>query len=173
MLVAELKGHTLCLIKRSAMNPLASTAESDAPLARAAATLSPRLRHRDRERLAAAGAGRRHGARHLATQARAEFLLKWRLQARALAGHAAPRLGAAAPHAAGLPGAELLLGAQSLSGAANAPASLAEVDPKLLETYEKLGVPLHERAAGQRGGRRGVRLGLGGHHLPRAAGARA
>ncbi len=29
---------------------------------------------------------------------------------------------------------------------ANAPKSLAEVDPKLLETYEKLGVPLHERA---------------------------
>ncbi len=28
----------------------------------------------------------------------------------------------------------------------NAPKSLAEVDPKLLETYEKLGVPLHERA---------------------------
>lgn len=30
---------------------------------------------------------------------------------------------------------------------ANAPKSLAEVDPKLLEMYEKLGVPLHERAA--------------------------
>ncbi|MCS6946189.1 MAG: Fe-S cluster assembly protein SufB, partial [Steroidobacteraceae bacterium] len=28
----------------------------------------------------------------------------------------------------------------------DAPRSLAEVDPKLLETYEKLGVPLHERA---------------------------
>ncbi|MGE0451957.1 MAG: Fe-S cluster assembly protein SufB [Vicinamibacteria bacterium] len=28
----------------------------------------------------------------------------------------------------------------------NAPKSLAEVDPKLLETFEKLGVPLHERA---------------------------
>jgi Fe-S cluster assembly protein SufB len=28
----------------------------------------------------------------------------------------------------------------------NRPKSLAEVDPKLLETYEKLGVPLHERA---------------------------
>jgi Fe-S cluster assembly protein SufB len=27
------------------------------------------------------------------------------------------------------------------------PKSLAEVDPKLLETYEKLGIPLHERAA--------------------------
>jgi Fe-S cluster assembly protein SufB len=30
---------------------------------------------------------------------------------------------------------------------AKAPKSLDEVDPKLLETYEKLGVPLHERAA--------------------------
>ncbi|HEY1726541.1 MAG TPA: Fe-S cluster assembly protein SufB [Steroidobacteraceae bacterium] len=29
---------------------------------------------------------------------------------------------------------------------ANAPKSLAEVDPKLLATYDKLGVPLHERA---------------------------
>jgi Fe-S cluster assembly protein SufB len=29
---------------------------------------------------------------------------------------------------------------------ADAPKSLAEVDPKLLETYDKLGVPLHERA---------------------------
>src|SRR6185312_7907014 len=28
----------------------------------------------------------------------------------------------------------------------NRPKSLAEVDPKLLETYDKLGVPLHERA---------------------------
>ena len=28
----------------------------------------------------------------------------------------------------------------------NQPKSLAEVDPKLLETYDKLGVPLHERA---------------------------
>ena len=29
----------------------------------------------------------------------------------------------------------------------NAPKSLEEVDPKLLETYDKLGIPLHERAA--------------------------
>ena len=29
----------------------------------------------------------------------------------------------------------------------NAPKSLDEVDPALLETYEKLGIPLHERAA--------------------------
>ena len=30
--------------------------------------------------------------------------------------------------------------------AADAPKSLDEVDPKLLETYDKLGIPLHERA---------------------------
>ena len=35
---------------------------------------------------------------------------------------------------------------RSLADAKNAPKSLDEVDPKLLETYEKLGVPLHERA---------------------------
>src|SRR5690606_22045778 len=29
---------------------------------------------------------------------------------------------------------------------ADAPKSLDEVDPKLLETYDKLGIPLHERA---------------------------
>jgi Fe-S cluster assembly protein SufB len=31
-------------------------------------------------------------------------------------------------------------------GRADGPKSLAEVDPKLLETYDKLGIPLHERA---------------------------
>ena len=37
------------------------------------------------------------------------------------------------------------------------PKSLEEVDPKLLETYEKLGIPLRERgAAGRRGRGRGV-----------------
>ena len=37
------------------------------------------------------------------------------------------------------------------------PKSLDEVDPKLLETYEKLGIPLRRtRAAGRRGGGRGV-----------------
>jgi Fe-S cluster assembly protein SufB len=35
----------------------------------------------------------------------------------------------------------------------DAPKSLDEVDPKLLETYEKLGIPLRERG---RGGGRGV-----------------
>ena len=48
----------------------------------------------------------------------------------------------------------------------DAPKSLDEVDPKLLETYDKLGVPLHERAklAG-RGRRRRLRQRLGGHDL--------
>ena len=40
------------------------------------------------------------------------------------------------------PGHHVLLGAQA---EANAPKSLDEVDPKLLETYEKLGIPLRER----------------------------
>ncbi|MEW6704073.1 MAG: Fe-S cluster assembly protein SufB [Pseudomonadota bacterium] len=35
---------------------------------------------------------------------------------------------------------------KSLQSRPDAPQSLADVDPKLLETYEKLGVPLHERA---------------------------
>ena len=42
-----------------------------------------------------------------------------------------------------LPGDRLLLRAQA---AKKGPKSLDEVDPKLLETYEKLGIPLHERA---------------------------
>ncbi|MBM4222275.1 MAG: Fe-S cluster assembly protein SufB [Gammaproteobacteria bacterium] len=74
-----------------------------------------------------------------------EFLLKWRLQALAkwqtlkephwLAGHYDP------------------IDYQALSyysapkSLENAPKSLEEVDPILLETYEKLGIPLHERAA--------------------------
>ena len=42
-----------------------------------------------------------------------------------------------------LPGDRLLLGAQARK---DGPKSLDEVDPKLLETYEKLGIPLRERA---------------------------
>ena len=50
----------------------------------------------------------------------------------------------------------------------DAPKSLDEVDPKLLETYDKLGIPLHERAA--LGGcccRRGFRQCIGCHDLQR------
>jgi Fe-S cluster assembly protein SufB len=52
------------------------------------------------------------------------------------------------------------------------PKSLDEVDPELLKTYEKLGIPLQERraGAGRRRGRRGVRQRLGGHHLQGEAG---
>ena len=62
-------------------------------------------------------------------------------------------------------------------------ASLDEVDPEILATYEKLGIPLREqevlagvvaptarrRAALARRGRRGVRFGVGRHHLPGGA----
>jgi Fe-S cluster assembly protein SufB len=65
----------------------------------------------------------------------------WRLQALR---RWSARLGAAEHRADRLPGAVVLLGAQVDEGR---PKSLDEVDPKLLETYEKLGVPLHERAA--------------------------
>ena len=41
-----------------------------------------------------------------------------------------------------LSGHRLLLRAEEKG---DAPKSLEEVDPKLLETYEKLGIPLHER----------------------------
>ena len=51
------------------------------------------------------------------------------------------------------------------------PKSLDEVDPEAAGTYEKLGIPLNEqkRLAG-RGGGRGVRQRLGGHHLQGEAG---
>ncbi len=58
---------------------------------------------------------------------------------------------------------------KSLNAAQDALKSLAEVDPKLLETYEKLGVPLHERARLACGRGRRVRFGFGRHHFPRTA----
>ena len=73
-----------------------------------------------------------------------EFLLRWRLAAYEKWRQMDP------PEWARLEIAPIDL--QSLSyysapkSMANAPKSLDEVDPKLLETYEKLGVPLHERA---------------------------
>ncbi len=52
----------------------------------------------------------------------------------------------------------------------DAPKSLDEVDPKLLETYEKLGHPAPRAGeARRRRGRRRLRLGLGRHDLPGAA----
>jgi len=72
------------------------------------------------------------------------FLLDWRL--RALAHWRTMR----EPHWAHLHYPPIDYNAISYFSApkakANAPKSLEEVDPKLLETYEKLGVPLHERA---------------------------
>jgi len=73
-----------------------------------------------------------------------QFLLDWRLRAyrhwRSMS----------APHWAHLHHPPIDFGAISYYSApkpkANAPRSLEEVDPKLLETYAKLGVPLHERA---------------------------
>ena len=73
-----------------------------------------------------------------------QFLLNWRL--RALAHWRQMR----EPHWAHLHYAPIDYNAISYFSAPksreNAPKSLDEVDPKLLETYAKLGVPLHERA---------------------------
>ena len=73
-----------------------------------------------------------------------EFLLQWRLKA--LARWRRMR----EPHWAQLKYAPLDYDAISYYSApkqqADGPRSLDEVDPKLLATYEKLGVPLHERA---------------------------
>ena len=73
-----------------------------------------------------------------------QFLLDWRL--RALAHWRQMR----EPHWAHLHYAPIDYNAISYFSAPksreNAPKSLDEVDPKLLETYAKLGVPLHERA---------------------------
>ncbi|HNU11519.1 MAG TPA: Fe-S cluster assembly protein SufB, partial [Rubrivivax sp.] len=74
-----------------------------------------------------------------------EFLLRWRLAAYERWRQMEP------PEWARL--TINLVDLQSLSyysapkSMADKPKSLDEVDPKLLETYEKLGVPLHERAA--------------------------
>ena len=73
-----------------------------------------------------------------------EFLLAWRLQAYA---HWKTLKQPTWPHLKIAP-----IDFQSISyfsspkSLKDAPKSLDEVDPKLLETYEKLGIPLHERA---------------------------
>src|SRR3984885_11062983 len=73
-----------------------------------------------------------------------EFLTSWRLKARRHWRRMRE------PHWAG--GRFAPIDSQSISyfsapkSKKDGPKSLAEVDPKLLETYEKLGVPLHERA---------------------------
>ena len=51
------------------------------------------------------------------------------------------------------------------------PKSLDEVDPELLATYEKLGIPLQRAGApGRRGGRCCLRQCFGGHYLQGEAG---
>ena len=125
------------------MNPLASTAEPDAPLARAlqqpyrhgfvteieSDSLPPGL---DADTVRAISQLKREP----------EFLLKWRLQAferwQAMPHPDWAQLRLTPPD---FQAQSYYSAPKSLSGAANAPASLAEVDPKLLETYEKLGVP--------------------------------
>jgi Fe-S cluster assembly protein SufB len=85
----------------------------------------------------------------------------------ALADHDRARLVKRALPGHRLPDHALLRGAPRDSG----PKSLAEVDPELLATYEKLGIPLAERGSpGRRGGRCGVRLRVRGHHLQGQAG---
>ncbi|MEO7063270.1 MAG: Fe-S cluster assembly protein SufB [Dokdonella sp.] len=70
-----------------------------------------------------------------------EWMTEWRLKAYR------HWLTMAPPHWAKLEIAPIDLQAISyFSQPKNRPKSLAEVDPKLLEAYEKLGVPLHERA---------------------------
>ena len=70
-----------------------------------------------------------------------EWMLEWRLSAYR------HWLTMTPPEWAKLQIAEIDFQASSYYAAPkNAPKSLAEVDPKLLEAYDKLGVPLHERA---------------------------
>ncbi len=74
-----------------------------------------------------------------------EFMLAWRLAAyRHWAGMQAPRWA----HVQHPPiDYQSIVYYAAPKSRANAPGSLADVDPKLLETYEKLGIPLNERAA--------------------------
>jgi Fe-S cluster assembly scaffold protein SufB len=104
-----------------------------------------RLRHRHRIRQPAAGAGRRRRRRHLAQEAgEPQFLLDWRLKAFR---HWQTMQEPTWAHVHYKP-----IDYQDISyysaprAPANAPKSLDEVDPKLLATYAKLGIPLHERA---------------------------
>ncbi|MBS0436825.1 MAG: Fe-S cluster assembly protein SufB [Proteobacteria bacterium] len=130
------------------MNPLATPAEPDAPLARA---LQQPYRHgfvTEIESDALPPGLDADTVRAISRRKREpEFLLKWRLQAferwQAMPHPDWAQLRLTPPD---FQAQSYYSAPKSLSSAANAPASLAEVDPKLLETYEKLGVPLHERA---------------------------
>ncbi|MCB9681801.1 MAG: Fe-S cluster assembly protein SufB [Alphaproteobacteria bacterium] len=75
-----------------------------------------------------------------------EWLLAWRLKAyRHWLGMAEPTW--AKPHHPPIDYQAISYYAAPKSKDADGPKSLDDVDPKLLETYEKLGIPLHERAA--------------------------
>ena len=104
-----------------------------------------------------------------------EWMLDWRLDAfeRWLALDEPTWARVDYPHDR-LPGRLLLRRAEAEGG----PKSLDEVDPELLATYAKLGIPLKEqevlagvrrRSAPRYRGRRGVRQRLGGHHLQEGA----
>ena len=74
-----------------------------------------------------------------------EFLLKWRLAAfERWQGMALPNWGHLKVDPVDFQALSYYSAPKSQK---DGPKSLADVDPKLLETYEKLGVPLHERAA--------------------------
>ncbi|MGB1556784.1 MAG: Fe-S cluster assembly protein SufB [Oceanococcaceae bacterium] len=73
-----------------------------------------------------------------------EWLLDWRLAAFAKWQAMQPPLWANVQHP---PIDYQAVSYYSAPKAKDAPKSLDEVDPKLLETYEKLGIPVHERAA--------------------------
>ena len=141
--------------------------------------LQVRLRHRHRDRVRAEGAERGHRPADLGEERRAGV---------------ADRVAAAAPIGAGCSSRSGRPGRCSTypdidfqdqyyyarpKSMAVRPKSLDEVDPALLATYEKLGIPLKEQMilAGVEGaeaapaegapggGRRGVRLGVGRHDL--------
>jgi hypothetical protein len=117
----------------------------------------------------ATGPGRRHGARHLAPQARARVPAAVAPGGlRALAVHGARRLGPAAHRADRLPGPELLLGTQVAEGRPQEPRRRRPQAAGDLREARRAAA--RARPPGRRGGRRGVRLGVGRHHLPRAAG---
>ena len=76
-----------------------------------------------------------------------EFLLKWRLAAfERWSAMTHPAWGQLRIAPIDFQALSYYSAPKSMNAQTDGPKSLADVDPKLLETYEKLGVPLHERA---------------------------
>lgn len=76
-----------------------------------------------------------------------EFLLKWRLAAfERWSAMTHPAWGHLRIAPIDFQAPSYYSAPKSMNAQTDGPKSLADVDPKLLETYEKLGVPLHERA---------------------------